>query len=355
MRRSVCPALLLFVLCGCGEEAKEVDARTPLEIVAESKRQWTGVAVSPDGRLFVNYPRWSDEVPISVAELIDGRPVPYPDETWNAFEPGKDPKTHFVCVQSVTVDAAGRLWILDPANPKFGGVVPGGPKLLEVDLASDEVVRTYRFDAEVAPEGSYLNDVRVDVERDVAYLSESGMGALVVLDLATGTSRRLLADHPSTNAEPIDITIEGRAWKRGGQTPQVHADGIGLSPDGRWVYYQALTGRTMYRVPTQALRDASLDAGRLASQVERVAESGVSDGLIFDANGNLYLSSLEENAINRLTPAHERERVVHDPRLAWPDSFALGSDGWIYVTTALIHRGAEPKDPYRLWRFKPAP
>ncbi|MDJ0976206.1 MAG: L-dopachrome tautomerase-related protein [Planctomycetota bacterium] len=347
--------LLLFGLGGCGDDAAPTDASVPLELVAESKRQWTGVAVSPDERIFVNYPRWSDDVPISVAELIDGRPVPYPNEALNAWDAEKDPKTHFVCVQSVTVDSAGTLWILDPANPKFAGVVAGGPKLMQVDLATNEIVKTYRFDDTVALSGSYLNDVRVDVERGVAYITDSGDGALVVLDLESGKSRRLLDGHASTQAEPIDITIEGTAWKRGGQTPQVHADGIGLSPDRAWVYYQALTGRTMYRVPTAALRDASLSAEDLAAKVERVGRAGVSDGLVFDAAGNLYLSSLEKNAVRRFTPKHVREDVVTDPRLAWPDSFALGTDGWIYVTTALIHRGAEPRDPYRLWRFKPKP
>lgn len=369
--RSASASLLLLLLAACGTEST-----TPprLELVAESRRQWTGVAVSPDGRLFVNYPRWSDKgdlrvevaqivdgepVPAatvsrpSVAELVDGRPVPYPDARWNTWASGDDPATHLVCVQSVTVDDEGFLWILDPANPMFAGVVPGGPKLLKVDLAKNEVVRTFRFDETVAPPDSYLNDVRIDTGRGVAYLSESGAGALVVLDTKTGVGRRLLADHPSTKAEPIEPVIGGTPWKRGGETPQVHADGIALSPDRAWVYYQALTGRTLYRVPTAKLRDASLSPEALAASVEKVAESGVSDGILFDRDGFLYLSSLEQDAVNRLTPDHERELVVHDPRLAWPDSFALAVDGSIYVTTAQIHRGPNPPDPYRLWHIRP--
>ncbi len=349
MRLAFLLPLLMAFLAACGSKPP---ASPTLELVAESPRQWTGVAVSPDDRLFVNFPRWSDDVPISVAELRDGEPVAYPNEAWNTWAPGKDPAKHFVCVQSVTVDDEGFLWMLDPANPQFQGVVPGGPKLLKVDLSTDEVVRTYRFDETVAPPSSYLNDMRIDTGRDVVYISESGAGAIIVLDGKTGESRRLLADHASTKAEPIDIEIEGKGWTRDGQTPQVHADGIGLSPDRNWVYYQALTGRTMYRVPTAALRDASLSAEALAKTVENVAESGVSDGILFDRAGNLYLSSLEESAINRLTPTHQRERVVFDHRLAWPDSFALAKDGAIYVTTAQIHRGPNPPDPYRLWRIR---
>lgn len=342
-------ALLAPLLAACGEPPT---ARVPLEIVAESERRWTGVAVTPDGRLFVNYPRWSDDVPISVAEIVDGEPVPFPDEASNAWDPSKDVATHHVCVQSVTVDGRGHLWILDPGNPRWGGVLPGAAKLTRHDLATGDR-KTWFFDESVTPRAGYLNDVRVDTETRTAYMTDSGDGALVVLDLDAGRARRLLDDHPSTGAEPIDITIEGTPWKRGGQTPQVHADGIALSPDRRWIYYQALTGRTMYRVPTAALRDATLSDAELAAQVEVVGESGVSDGLLFDAQGNLYLSSLEENAINRFDPEHVRHLVVADPRLAWPDSFARGPDGWIYVTTALIHRGDEPGEPFRVWRFQP--
>lgn len=350
MRTALTLALVVQILTACGGEESTSPA---LELVAESNRQWTGVAVSPEGRIFVNYPRWSDDVPVSVAELVDGKPVPYPSDAWNAWAPGKDAATHFVCVQSVTVDDQGFLWILDPANPLFAGVVTGGSKLLKVDLAKDEVVATFRFDETVAPPNSYLNDMRIDTDHGVVYISESGAGAIIVLDTATGTSRRLLADHPSTKAEPIELVIGGTPWKRGGKTPQVHADGIALSPDRQWVYYQALTGRTMYRIPTAVLRDESLSADAVAGSVEKIVESGVADGILFDRDGYLYLSSLEEDAVNRLTPDHSRELVVADPRLAWPDSFALAKDGSIYVTTAQIHRGANPPEPYRLWRIRP--
>lgn len=350
MRIRILPLLLLTVpLAACGHKPDPV---VRLEIVAESPKRWTGVAVSPAGRLFVNYPRWSDDVPLSVAEIVDGEPVPFPDASWNAWAAGVDVKKMHVCVQSVTFDDQGILWMLDPASPKFAGVVAGGAKLTRVDLATKDL-RTYFFDEAAAPSNSYLNDVRIDTTTKTAYLTDSGAGGLVVLDLDTGTARRVLANHASTKAEPIDITIEDKAWKRGGQTPQVHADGIALSPDRTWIYYQALTGRTMYRVPTAALRDALLSGEALASRVERVVESGVSDGLIFDRAGNLYLSSLEESAVNCLTPNHDRRLVFHDERLRWPDSFALGPDGWIYVTTAQIHLGDETTDPFRVWRFKP--
>jgi hypothetical protein len=56
-----------------------------LQSVATFDHQVTGVAVAPDGRIFVNFPHWTEDTPVSVAELMpDGSTKPYPDQEWNA-------------------------------------------------------------------------------------------------------------------------------------------------------------------------------------------------------------------------------------------------------------------------------
>ncbi|NIP26862.1 MAG: hypothetical protein GWO38_24365, partial [Phycisphaerae bacterium] len=69
--------------------------------------------------------------------------------------------------------------------------------MLQVDLTNDAVVRTFRFGSEIAPRNSYLNDVRIDTQREFAFMTDSGDGALVVLNLKTGKARRVLQNHPS--------------------------------------------------------------------------------------------------------------------------------------------------------------
>ena len=59
----------------------------------------------------------------------------------------------------------------------------------------------------------------------------------------------------------------------------------------------------MYRIPGAALRDMSLDAEELASQVSAVGPTGSSDGLISDAEGRVYISALEKDAILRTDAA----------------------------------------------------
>ncbi|UCE03328.1 MAG: hypothetical protein JSW67_03830 [Candidatus Latescibacterota bacterium] len=345
--------IMFLVAFGCAlaglrsvQEQESTPAPVRLVEVASGSRQWTGIALSRSGRVFVNFPRWSPDVPVSVGELTeDGTIEPYPNEKWNEWKADSAPHEHFVCVQSVHVDGKDRLWILDPANPMFRGVVDGGPKLMQVDLAADEVVRTYAFDPTIAPRGSYLNDVRIDTGTETAFITESGLGALVVVDLETGNARRLLDEHASTQAEEIQVMIGERPFPA-----RVHADGVALDADGGWLYYQALTGRTLYRVPTAALRDTSLGADGLAAKVERFAKSGVSDGLLFAPEG-IYVSALEEGSIKRVSLEGAVETVIQDDRIVWPDSFARGSDGSVWFTTAQIHLGPKPSSPYRILKI----
>lgn len=342
--RCALAAVLLLALSGAALGAAPETMPPALREVARTDRQWTGVAISEGARLFAAFPRWAPGAGPSVVQVaFSGEITPYPDAEWNRWEPSLPPADHFICIQSVFVDDNNDLWILDPANPEFKGVVPGGAKLLRVDLNTDKVVQRILFDDTVAPRNSYLNDVRVDAKRRLAYITDSGLGALVVVDLKTGASWRVLDDHPSTKAEAITVTVEGRTV-----SAAVHADGIALSPKGDWLYYQALTGRTLYRVPTKLLRDAGLPGERIAIMVERVAEVGPSDGLAVDDAGNLYLSSIERNAISRLDPKGKLSTLVEDAALKWPDSLALTKEGLLFVTASQIHLGPKPPEPYRI-------
>ncbi len=354
--RTLAACLLTCLVVSCAQPQPE-NIETPpleptLEVYAETDRQWTGVAVTEDGRVFANFPRWAPEVPVSVAEVLaDGTLRPYPDEAWNSWMPDSAVEGRFVCVQSVAADGRGSLWVLDPANPWFQGVVPGGAKLVEIDAVSGGIVRVIRFGPSIAPQGSYLNDVRIDHEHGAAYITDSGDGALVVVDLASGSSRRVLDEHLSTRAEEIVLIFGGVQWLLpDGSAPRVHADGIAYDRSNDLVYYQALTGRTLYRISGAALRDPLLNDKALGELVEKVAESGASDGLLWDGADGIFISAIENDAVKRWRPDGVGT-IIADSVIAWPDSFAMGADRSLYVTTSQIHRGPNPPEPYRILRI----
>ncbi|UQA57640.1 SMP-30/gluconolactonase/LRE family protein [Polyangium aurulentum] len=244
-----------------------------------------------------------------------------------------------------------------PAAPAFQGPVRGGPKLLRVSLATDKVESVYAFDDKAAPQGSYLNDVRI--ANGHAFMTDSGQGAIVVLNLTTGKARRLLDKAPQTKAEAgIEATIGGKPWRADGKTPPINSDGIAIDPKREHLYFQALTGKTLYRVPLGALLDEKLAPDALGAKIERVATTQPADGIEFDVDGNLYLTALQESAIKVLRPDGKLEIFAQSPEYEWPDSIAIAPGGEMYFTTSQIHlmpRFNDGKDmrkpPYRVYRM----
>jgi sugar lactone lactonase YvrE len=372
MRHAPLHTRLLIGAClvTAAAQAQPASSQQALRQVATFEHQVTGVAVAQDGRIFVNFPRWTEDSPVSVAEVMpDGSIRPYPDERWNAWRNARKDELsagdHFVCVQSVVADRQGNLWVLDPAAPAQDKVVPGGPKLVKIDLASNKAARTIAFDEQVAPQGSYLNDVRFSPDGRHAYITDSGArGALVVVDLQSGQARRVLDGHPSTQVEKdVQVRADGAVLRRpDGRGVEFAADGIALTPDGRHLYWQAIKGKTLYRIPTEALLGAA-PARDVESQVERVGENGVADGLLITRRGDrMIVTAPEDDALKvRVltgTPESRPTVLVQDKRLRWPDSLAEGPDGTLYVTTSRIQDSAifkpdAPKSlPTQLWRLQ---
>jgi sugar lactone lactonase YvrE len=339
-----------------------------LEQVARFDHQVTGVTVARDGRVFVSFPRWTEDTPVSVAELgKDGSIAPFPSDEWNAWRNARKDEMsagdHFVCVQSVVADGEGNVWVLDPAAPAQGYVVKGGPKLVEIDLRTNKVARVIHFDEEAAPQGSYLNDVRFSPDGRHAFITDSGaQGAILVLDLQSGKARRMLDGHPSTQPEKgVVVHADGHELRRpDGRGVEFASDGIALSPDGKTLYWQAIKGHTLYSVPTQALLSTKAGEKQVEADVRKVGQNGVADGLMIGrADGRMYITSPEDDSVKvrDLKGGGDPTILLGDKRLRWPDTFAEGADGSLYLTTSHIQDSAffkpdaPPALPTELWRI----
>jgi len=276
-------------------------------------------------------------------------------------------------VQSVVVDPDGeRLWILDTGSIQFEPVRPGGPKLIAVDLKTNHVGEKILFPPDVVLPTSYVNDVRSDLRRGnegVAFITDStslGPNGIIVVDLASGKSWRRLHDHPSTKPDPAFVpVVEGEIlqMRLPGQPPArfaVGSDGIAISPDGKSLYYCPLSSRHLYSVSADALADRNKSDADVAATVKDLGEKGgASDGLESDAQGRVYLSDYEHNAIRRWSSSTEIQTLVHDPRVLWPDTLSLACDGYLYFTAnqverqGVFHNGQDLRQkPYVLFRVK---
>jgi len=330
------------------------------EVANFPAKQLTGVAVSQkSGRVFVNFPNWSDDHSMSVAEIVNGQGKPYPDDEWNKPGPAG---SHFICVQSVVIDDQDNLWVLDPAAPKMQEIVQGGPKLVKIALTTNQVVQTITFGEDVAPTKSYLNDIRIDTRTNTAFITDSGKGAIIVVELKSGKARRRLDGHASTQPEKaVKLIVDGKRLvdQQKKMPPQIASDGIALDVKNDYLYYHALTGHTLYRIKTNFLRDESLGEEELESKVENVGQTPAPDGMLEGADGSVYLTDLENNAVARWDPTSKRvERIIEDRRLLWPDTLSWGPKGELYVTASQIenmprfNNGKSTRtEPYKLWKI----
>ncbi len=347
---------------------QSIDKLQPVAIFHDAMP--TGVTVSRTGRIFVNFPRWGDNVPFTVGEIKQGLTGAFPDAEINR-EDKADPAHHFLSVQSVVIDALDRLWVLDTGAPMLGQTIPNGPKLVAIDLSTNKVLRTIPIPPPVAGPTAYLNDVRFDLSVGAggfAYITDSssaGPNGIIVVDLASGRSWRKLNNHPSTRPEPGFLAIvEGQPmYTTGPGKPRkpfvAGADGIALSADGSRLFYCPLSSHHLYSVSTAALRDEHLSAAQVAATVKLVATKGASDGLESDTSGNVYAGDYESDSIHVIAPDGLVHALTHEPTLLWPDTMSLADDGYLYVTAnqlerqPIFHDGSDFRQkPYLLFRIK---
>ena len=330
------------------------------QVYADNTYQFTGVAVSAKNRLFVTYPRWSKTYKYAVVEVMpDGTSKPFPDAAMNQWQPGQDGMNKWVCVQTAYVDDQDYLYIVDPAAPMLAKVVDNSAKVVKFNLNTNKIEKVYRFTGTI-DNSSYLNDIRVDTQKQIAYLTNSGTGGIVILDLKTGKSRQVLQSHKSVRPDPnYKFVIDGKQLIKQGQPAVFNSDGIALSPDRNWLYYKAINDKKLYRIKTASLLNEKLTPQQLGGEVKYLGEVASTDAMIFDKKGNLYLGDMVNYRMIQITPDLKSHTWFKDKSLIWPDTYSISNDGFLYITTSQIHKqpdfnnGVNKRtEPYKVFKVK---
>ncbi|KAI1273830.1 major royal jelly protein [Xylaria sp. FL0933] len=366
----------------------------PLEVAHAYYGQWpTGVTVSSTGRIFSNFPGGLDATNVyngsnNVFQVGEHTSLTtekaYPSLEMNhppggAINYTTTPPTsanyqdYLIGVQSVVIDALDRLWILDTGrvigpDGILLNAAYGGPKLVGVNLTTNEVFKTIVFPPEVAYPTSYLNDIRFDLRASVTesghgigYITDSsfeGRNAIIVVDLGTGESWCHLGLTDSVRGESQFISFiwgQPTYYTSSSSSPistnPTGADGIALSADGETLYFGPFASRYLYSVPTARLRARGPTSELLAQQsVVNHGQKGASDGFETDSNNLIYIGNNELNCINIFNPANGTTYpFVRDPRINWVDTMSIATDGYLYFTSNQIFSNPKIR-PFALFK-----
>ncbi|WP_086931871.1 hypothetical protein [Agarilytica rhodophyticola] len=305
-----------------------------VEVVASLPVRPGNLSITPSGRiLFTNSPLASPEV--KVAELMkDGTSKPYPNA---AFAAGKNSKIKGAI--GIRTTNEGITWLLDMPTHTF----------YAIDNNTDKVTKIIELPEAVVKPTSFLQDFALDQKRNRAIIADMTQGdlkspptpAFISVDLKTGAAKRIAEGHASMM--PAD---------KGGFA----LNPITIDPQYDFIYFGALNGKTIYRVPASAFNG---DGSAVSQTIEPYGPKTSSDGISIDGSGNVYITDVEHKGYGVTTTDGYRQIAKLPKGQSWPDGLSFGVDGYVYGTVDQLDRTAALSGKetgtgeYLIIRFKP--
>jgi gluconolactonase len=194
---------------------------------------------------------------------------------------------------------------------------------MEPDGASIEQV--------AAIEGGFCQGMAFDRE-DNLYVCDLKHSSVVRLDTRSGSLEKFadgadgrgisISNYPAFDAEGRLYVSDSHAFKEPGpgifrferdgagelwyDEPVNFANGLALSPEGRYLYIAETFGNAIFRVPIRG--DGSAGAREEVATLPGI----LPDGLAFDAVGNFYVACYEPSQVLRVAPDGAIERFIGD-------------------------------------------
>jgi sugar lactone lactonase YvrE len=308
------------------------------------------VAVSATGRVFFTVHPESRPQGNRLMQFVDGASVPFPNvESQHRL---------FDTILGIVIDRQNRLWTIDHGNHGLRTA-----RLLGFDLDTGDLIHDQSFDNDIAPVGSYLQDLQVSADGRSIIIADASFWrkspALIVYDIGTATARRVLEKHASVSAENYVIQNHGKPMTFGGGIVALKGGVDGIALGDEWLYFAAISGSGLYRIRLADLTDRSAPDTALAARVERYSDKPISDGLSVDVQGNVYVTDIEHGAVLRVAADQKLETLVRTRQIRWADALSYGPGGWLYVAdSALFDVVLQPRDhikaqgPYKIFRFQ---
>jgi len=326
-------ALLLFIPFACNV-ALAAEPTPMLEEIAVVDAAPGNITVTQDGTVIMTVHPSMPSQYLALA-VKDGAVTPFPNAELasraNVDNGGLRP------VLGIRADREDRGWMLSTG---------GAQHLYTWDMEGGHMAHDFTF-ANTATPGGGFNDIALALSHGTVFLSANSGSeiGIVALDVATGSTRLRLRDHPAFAAEDITAYIHGKALGNNNANGEFQPMRGGLNPltiDSReeWLYFGAMSSKWLYRVRVADLLDAALPDTELAARVEQYAEKTVCAGITIDDAGNVYITDIQAEGIGVAAPGQPYRLLVSDPlRLSWTDGISVGPDGYVYTGANLLYRG----------------
>lgn len=321
-----------------------------LEVVAELPIRPGNVAPAGDGRLFATVHPLGAPAPVQLIEITGPHQYkPWPSAALQRGT-GTPSDDRIDSPLGLQADHRGRLWVIDM------GLQLGKTRLWSFDIRSGNRLQRIELPADIAPKGSFVQDLAIDDVDGWAYLADISNPGLIAVNTATGQARRF-SGHASLQADPqARMVIKGKEIQFQGAPARVGVNPITLSADRKTVFFGAMNGLRWYAVPAALLRPGVSD-DTTAAAIRTVGDKPVSDGAATIADGRHFFTNLNESGIDQLDARGRALPLVRDPRLDWPDSVHYFDGDWLYLSVNQLHKtpaftgGAdEGQPPYRVMR-----
>ena len=310
----------------------ELPASALQPFMQSSSQIWDAVLPLPDGRMLLEAPAGVGNTgPQVFVRNTDGQLAAWPNAAWNATQGAPDQR--FVALGGLTRTADGHIWVLDSGVPNRKNPAVAPPKLIEIDPAANAVLRTVPVDPNALRPGSILSGIAV--HGSTAYVPDSGVAGLLVINTASATTKRFLDHHPDLIASRPIVTPSGPVRDSTGHYAAVDASMIAVSPDGSWLVLQA-PGQYLSRVSTAIFTDPDITPAAFEESVTQWFKTPSLGGLTIDDDGTLYWSDITTSSILSYTTGRVPRRLITDPRLQWPTTPGLDGHGHLYVSASQL-------------------
>ena len=204
-------------------------------------------------------------------------------------------------------------------------------KLVVYDIKSKNRTRTYIFPKEIAdPEFAFLNDIVIDINRNLAYISDSGIPiddkkenkpGLIILNLTVTdkiNATRVLDSNETVMPDETFWLHINKTKVKENSPMKTGIDGIALSCDSNTLFYTPLTSRMLY----------SLNIDQMLEYIKnKLYITGIE-------SGNIYIA---KNIDDDLLRMDYREFKVLKGNIStmWPDTLAIYDAKLFWISNQL--------------------